>query len=97
MTVDMKEAATEVERLWSMLDQMRGHVPTGSRADLLAPLAALLFLRWAGKFESEQEAIAAFDGAVADRATLAAARLAHDAALGAALATYHAHRAALGA
>lgn len=62
MSVDMTEEPAKLRSLWDILDQTRGQMSSSQYGEILAPLAALLFLRWAGKFESEQEAIAAFDG-----------------------------------
>jgi len=52
-----------VKRLWSRLDQLRDRgLAQRLIEDVIAPLAGLLFLKWAEHFDSEQEAIAAFDG-----------------------------------
>lgn len=60
-----KAAASTTERahLWARLDEFRDQ--DGSQGPLdavVAPLAALLLLRWADHFDAEQEAIASFDG-----------------------------------
>jgi type I restriction enzyme M protein len=57
------EHASESRELWSRLDQLRDRGMTNRPVEsLLAPLAALLLLKWAEHRETEQEAIAAFEG-----------------------------------
>ena len=57
------EPTFDVSGLWTCLREIRGqgieHRPVES---VIAPLAALLLLRWAEHLDTEQEAVAAFDG-----------------------------------
>ena len=57
------ELTSQLSNLWARLDEIRGqgagHQPLES---VIAPLAAILLLRWADHVDAEQEAVAAFDG-----------------------------------
>ena len=57
------ELTSQVSNLWARLDEIRdreiSHRPVES---VIAPLAAILLLRWADHVDAEQEAVAAFDG-----------------------------------
>ena len=54
------ELTSHMSELWARLDEMRSDHPL---EEVIAPFAAALFLlRWADHLDTEQEAIAAFDG-----------------------------------
>ena len=55
----MPTPASTEQPAWDLLNELRGIVPF---TELLAPLAALIILRWADQQEADREAIAAFDG-----------------------------------
>ena len=57
------ELTSQVSELWDRLSEMRGQgIRNRPFESVIAPLAALLLLRWAEHLDTEQEAVAAFDG-----------------------------------
>ena len=61
----MKQAENTRERadLWARVDEFRDHIANHRLLEaVVAPLAAMLLLRWADHVDAEQEAVATFDG-----------------------------------
>ena len=57
------ELTSQVSELWDRLSEMRGQgIRNRPFESVIAPLAALLLLCWAEHLDTEQEAVAAFDG-----------------------------------
>ena len=57
------EGISQVSKLWARLDKIRDHsVSKRPLESVVAPLAALLLLRWAEHVDAEEKAVAAFDG-----------------------------------
>ena len=59
----MQAETSHLASLWSLLDEFRdGKVTQRPLESVVAPVAAMLLLRWAAHLDAEQEAVASFDG-----------------------------------